>query len=82
MEVEPPFYARKRGVLAARWVTMRYAPQCSTRRHRAVSFCTCIGYYAWYVGLAEYLGCPLLTLDAKLGRASGPTCESFVPVRF
>ena len=38
-------------------------------------------YDAWYVALAEALGCPLLTLDAKLGRASGPRCEIVMPLR-
>jgi len=38
-------------------------------------------YDAWYVALAEALGCPLLTLDAKLGRASGPRCEIVMPPR-
>lgn len=31
-------------------------------------------YDAAYVALAERLGAPLLTLDARLSRASGPTC--------
>ena len=38
-------------------------------------------YDAWYVALAEALDCPLATLDRKLGRASGPTCEFIIPVR-
>lgn len=36
-------------------------------------------YDAWYVALAEAFECPLLTLDRKLSRATGPTCEFFVP---
>ena len=36
-------------------------------------------YDAWYVALAEALGCPLLTLDMKLGRARGPTCAVITP---
>ena len=36
-------------------------------------------YDAWYVALAEALGCPLVTLDAKLARASGPSCDIAVP---
>ena len=38
-------------------------------------------YDAWYVALAEALGCPLLTLDRKLSRASGPRCRFIVPTR-
>ena len=36
-------------------------------------------YDAWYVALAEALDCPLMTLDRRLSRASGPTCEITVP---
>ena len=36
-------------------------------------------YDAWYVALAEALDCPLVTLDRKLSRASGPTCEIVAP---
>ena len=36
-------------------------------------------YDAWYVALAEALDCPLMTLDGRLSRASGPTCEIIVP---
>ena len=36
-------------------------------------------YDAWYVALAEALDCPLMTLDRRLSRASGPTCEIDVP---
>lgn len=32
-------------------------------------------YDAWYVALAEALGAPLLTLDARLARAPGLGCE-------
>jgi len=32
-------------------------------------------YDACYVALAEALGCPLLTADARLSRASGPACD-------
>ena len=38
-------------------------------------------YDAWYVAVAEALDCPLVTLDRKLNRASGPTCEVLVPPR-
>ncbi len=36
-------------------------------------------YDAWYVALAEVLDCPLVTIDRKLSRASGPRCEILVP---
>ena len=36
-------------------------------------------YDAWYVALAEALDCPLMTLDKRLSRASGPKCEIAVP---
>ncbi|ADP79959.1 type II toxin-antitoxin system VapC family toxin [Pseudofrankia inefficax] len=35
-------------------------------------------YDAAYVALAEALPAPLVTLDARLGRASGPRCEVLV----
>ena len=37
------------------------------------------GYDAWYVALAEALECPFVTLDRKLSRAAGPTCEVISP---
>ena len=37
------------------------------------------GYDAWYVALAESLNCPLAALDARITRASGPTCAFIVP---
>lgn len=36
-------------------------------------------YDAWYVGLAELLDARLATLDDRLARASGPTCEFLLP---
>ena len=36
-------------------------------------------YDAWYVALAEFLDCPLATLDARIRRATGPTCEMVFP---
>lgn len=38
-------------------------------------------YDAWYVALAEYLGCPLATLDARLARATRVTCEIQIPAQ-
>ena len=37
------------------------------------------GYDAWYVALAEALNCPLATLDLRLSRATGPTCQVITP---
>ena len=36
-------------------------------------------YDAWYVALAEALDCPLMTLDRRLSRASGPRCDIIAP---
>ena len=38
-------------------------------------------YDAWYVALAEYLGCPLATLDGRLARAPGLKCAIRLPDR-
>lgn len=35
---------------------------------------TVTAYDAWYVALAEWLGCTLYTLDTRLARASGTRC--------
>ena len=36
-------------------------------------------YDAWYVALAESLQVPLVTLDGRLARATGPRCEFLGP---
>lgn len=36
-------------------------------------------YDAWYVAVAESLGLPLATLDARLISAPGPHCEFITP---
>lgn len=36
-------------------------------------------YDAWYVAVAEALDCPVVTLDRKLARATGPACEIIAP---
>jgi predicted nucleic acid-binding protein len=36
-------------------------------------------YDAWYVAVAEALGLPLATLDARLSRAKGITCRFLTP---
>ena len=36
-------------------------------------------YDAWYVALAEAVGCALATLDKRLVRATGPTCQFIAP---
>jgi predicted nucleic acid-binding protein len=40
---------------------------------------TVTAYDAAYVALAELLGVPLLTLDRRLARASGPLCSFLLP---
>ncbi|MBB3086704.1 type II toxin-antitoxin system VapC family toxin [Geodermatophilus sabuli] len=40
---------------------------------------TVTAYAAAYVALAEELGAPLLTLDRRLARASGPACDFLLP---
>jgi predicted nucleic acid-binding protein len=40
---------------------------------------TVTAYDAAYVALAERLGVPLLTLDRRLARASGPLCSFLLP---
>lgn len=37
------------------------------------------GYDAWYVAVAEALRLPLATLDGKLAKAKGPTCDFLIP---
>ena len=36
-------------------------------------------YDAWYVALAEALEAPLVTLDRRVARATGPRCEFRLP---
>ena len=36
-------------------------------------------YDGWYVALAEALHCPLATLDKKLTRAAGTSCDFLTP---
>ena len=36
-------------------------------------------YDAWYVAIAESLGCPLITLDRRLALAPGPYCLVLTP---
>lgn len=36
-------------------------------------------YDAWYVALAEASDCPLVTLDMRLSRSTGPICEFLTP---
>lgn len=38
-------------------------------------------YDAWYVALAEALRLPLATLDKRLSKAKGPTCDFLMPGR-
>lgn len=52
-----------------------YADRIWELRHNL----TC--YDAWYVALAESLGCPLITLDRRISRAGGVECEVLTPPR-
>jgi predicted nucleic acid-binding protein len=36
-------------------------------------------YDAWYIAVAEALKLPLATLDGRLSKADGPTCEFLTP---
>ena len=40
---------------------------------------TVTSYDAWYVALAEALGCPLATLDSRLMRTNGVECKFLGP---
>ena len=40
---------------------------------------TLTSYDAWYVALAEALDCPMATLDRRLSRAGGPSCQFITP---
>ena len=50
-----------------------YAERVWALRHNLTA------YDAWYVAVAEALGCPLATLDLRLSHAPGPTCEVLAP---
>ena len=51
----------------------QFAERVWQLRHNVTS------YDAWYVSLAEWLDCPVVTLDLRLSRASGPRCEILTP---
>jgi predicted nucleic acid-binding protein len=42
---------------------------------------TVASYDAWYVAVAEALRLPLATLDERLSKAKGPTCDFLTPPR-
>ena len=50
-----------------------YAQRIWSLRHNL----TC--YDAWYVAVAESLGCPLATMDLRLARAGSFLCEVMLP---
>lgn len=56
------------------WPYLPLAPRIWELRHTLTS------YDASYVALAEMLQAPLLTLDLKLGQASGPRCQVLTPM--
>ena len=53
-----------------RWARSRVAMDCRTLDR---------GYGPPELALAEALDCPLLTLDRRLSRSNGPTCEVITP---
>ena len=66
----------RRNLLRLRLQLYRFAPFADRvweLRHNLTA------YDAWYVALAESLDCSLLTLDLRLSRANGPTCEMLTP---
>ena len=68
--------ASRRDVLRVNLQLFRFAPFADRvweLRHNVAS------YDATYIALAEWLGCPIVTLDLRLSRASGPTCEILTP---
>jgi predicted nucleic acid-binding protein len=50
-----------------------FAERVWVLRHNVTS------YDAWYVALAEVLRLPLATLDERLVKAKGPTCNFLTP---
>lgn len=40
---------------------------------------TVTSYDAWYIAVAEALALPLATLDERLSRAKGPSCDFMTP---
>ena len=68
--------ASRRDVLRVNLQLFRFAPFADRvweLRHNITS------YDAAYVALAEWLGCPVVTLDRRLSLASGPRCEILTP---
>ena len=68
--------ASRRDVLRVNLQLFRFAPFADRvweLRHNITS------YDATYIALAEWLGCPVVTLDLRLSRASGPRCEILTP---
>lgn len=68
--------ASRRDVLRTRLELYPFAPFADRvweLRHNLTS------YDATYVALAELLGCPLVTLDMRLSRSTGPRCEMLTP---
>lgn len=68
----PRRYPRSRDLAISRHPTLPFMPRAYELRADVTT------YDAAYIGLAEALGCVLLTADARLATAPGPRCEIWI----